>query len=190
MRAAVHQFVPRLEWGAVGAHVLQLQKLAAELTGRPSMIFSGTASAALASRSRPFREYGRGDSQDVLVYQSAIGSPVADFVRRRRQRLIVNFHNLTPVRYLRTWDSEAADGVLWGERQLRQLLPRTALAIADSAFNADHLRGAGYPAGAIAVAPVLSDYDALVASSDPEADARLQAARAGGGARTGSSSGG
>lgn len=181
----IHQFVPRLEWGAVGSHVLELQKLATEMTGDRSEIFVGTASEALAGRSRPFRDYGRrvaAHRGDILIYQSAIGSPVADFVARRRQTLVVNFHNLTPVRYLRGWDPEAAGGVLWGEQQLRHLAPRTTLAIADSTFNADHLRAAGYPQAAIAVAPVLTDVAALAASHDAAAGARLAAAKAGGGA--------
>jgi glycosyltransferase involved in cell wall biosynthesis len=182
--AAIHQFVPRLEPGAVGAHVLQLQALAEEVSGRPSAVFVGTASPGLAARARPFRDYGRklpANREDVLVYQSAIGSPVADFLLRRRQVIVVNFHNLTPVRYLRAWDVEAADGVLWGERQLRQLAPRASLAIADSTFNADHLRGAGYRDAAVAVAPVLVDLEALVAAADAGADARLAAAKAAGG---------
>lgn len=180
----IHQFVPRLEWGAVGTHILELQNLATEMTASPSEIFVGTASAALAKRSRPFRDYGRrvpAHRSDILVYQSAIGSPVADFVARRRETLVVNFHNLTPVRYLRGWDPEAAGGVLWGEQQLRHLAGRTALAIADSTFNAEHLRAAGYPPAVVTVAPVLADVSALGAERDLAAEARLAAAKADGG---------
>jgi len=181
---AIHQFVPRLEWGAVGGHVLALQALAAEMTGRPSVVFAGSAAPALADRCRPVRDYGRqvpSTPDDVLIYQSAIGSPVGEFVRRRRARLVVNFHNLTPIGYLQAWDPDATEGVLLGEQQLRRLAPRCSLAIADSSFNADHLRESGYPTSVIAVAPVLADLDALDVP-DGEAGARLMAAKAGGGA--------
>ena len=115
----VHQFTPILEPGAVGAHTLAVRD-AFRAAGHSSEVFAADVRAPYTSAgARPIKAYRGG--ADALVYQMAIGSPVADVVRDRPEPLVVNHHNLTPLRYLRDWQPVAAHGVVWGRAQLREL---------------------------------------------------------------------
>jgi glycosyltransferase involved in cell wall biosynthesis len=137
----VHQFVPNLEPGAVGTHtVLAREQLRA--AGHTSDIYTAEVHADLQSvGARLVREY-RGDA-DVIIYQMAIGSLVADAVLGRSEPLVVNHHNLTPMRYITGWQPVAAHGVVWGRAQLRELARQARLGVADSSFNEQDLHDAG-----------------------------------------------
>src|SRR5262249_41238226 len=139
---AVHQFVPTFEPGATGAHMLELQRMVREDLGLESEIFCEHERGGF--RARRFTDYGRsvpGRRDDVLVSQMAVGSGGADFVRDRMgdagtdRRLVVNHHNFTPPAYFQPWEHGVTWGVTWGERQLRELAPLSALGIAVSSFN-------------------------------------------------------
>ena len=111
--------------------------------------------SGLAAAGRPYSDYGaavRAGKDDVLLYQVATGSSVADFLLERPERLAVNYHNLTPARFFEGWEPGAVHSVAWGWSQVRKLAPRTELGIAVSAYNERELRGAGY--ANTAVAPV------------------------------------
>ncbi len=183
MTAAVHQFVPTLEPSAVGFHALEVQRAMRDLLGRPSEIFTAEVHPALAGRGRPYRDYGAAVASsvgDVLIYQLAVGSDVADFVQRQRRPLVVNYHNLTPTRFLDGWDPGAGHAVERGRRQLGEMAEACTLAMPVSGFNGAELVAAGY--GRVVVVPVLVDLEALGAPSDVGVERVLAAAKAGGGA--------
>ncbi|MGQ0823998.1 MAG: glycosyltransferase family 4 protein [Actinomycetota bacterium] len=177
-KPAVHQFVPTLEPGAVAAHTRTARDLL-RAAGHESEIYANHVGAGCAGwGARPYRQYGRrgrGRRDDVLVYQMAIGSIVADFLVERPETLIVNHHNLTPGRFFGGWDATAAHGVMWGRQQLRELAPRTTLGIAVSQFNEQDLRDAGYRA--TTVVPFLFDPADIPADADATTRARLDSDR-------------
>lgn len=178
----MHLFVPRFEPGAVGHHTI-VARDALAAAGHPSEIFAGEVDEGWAHLgARHYQDYGRAvpaRRDDRLVYQVAIGSPVADWLVGRREMLIANHHNFTPVRFVRAWDPAATHGVTWGRRQLHQLAGRCALGIADSRFNEIDLQEAGF--AETVVVPVLVD----LVGSDREVDdgvlERLRDAKADGG---------
>ncbi len=180
--AAAHLFVPRFEPGAVGHHTIEA-RAALVAAGHASEIFAGDVDPAWADRgAHHFHDYGRGVAarpDDRLVYQVAIGSPVADWLVARSEILIANHHNFTPVRFLQAWDPAATHGVAWGRRQLRTLAERCALGIADSRFNELDLEAAGFTE--TVVVPVLVDLAAFDREVDEALLARLRDAKAGGG---------
>jgi glycosyltransferase involved in cell wall biosynthesis len=165
-----HLFVPRFEPGAVGNHVIEARD-ALVAAGHRSEIFAGDVDPRwVAKGARHYQEYGRAvpaRSDDRLIYQVAIGSPVADWLVDRGETLIANHHNFTPMRFLQAWDPAATHGVVWGRRQLQQLARRSALGIADSRFNQLDLEAAGFTESV--VVPVLVD----LASADHEVDEAL-----------------
>jgi len=57
---------------------------------------------------------------------------------------VVDYHNLTPLRYFDGWNPVAAWGVAWGRRQLASLAGRAVLGIGDSHYNEAELVAAGY----------------------------------------------
>lgn len=105
----------------------------------------------------------------ALIYQLAIGSKVADALAGRAEPLIVNYHNLTPPAFFGTWDPGLVDGIVWGLRQLHQLVPRTSHAIAVSGFNERDLVMAGYHS--TAVVPPFVDVAAFANGSRPSSPA-------------------
>ena len=172
---ALHQFVPTLEPGAVGGHMLELQRLAREELGAEAELFAEFLHPSFEGRGRRHSDYGRrvpARQGDVLVYHMAIGSVVADFVRDRPEPLVVDHHNITPPEMYARWEPAAAYGCSWGRAQLPQLAGRAALGVADSPFNEDELRQAGYVA--TATAPILLD-PAVMAGPSGAADEDLLA---------------
>jgi glycosyltransferase involved in cell wall biosynthesis len=171
---AVHQLLPIFEPGAVGAHALAARD-ALRAAGHASEIFTVEIHPAYAGHgARDLREHARivrpGDRN---VYQMAIGSPVADYARDRPEPLVVNHHNLTPLRYFAGWEPVAAHGVVWGRQQLRELAGRAALGVAVSRYNEADLVEAGF--ARTAVVPYLLDRSAFAVEPDA---ARLEALRA------------
>jgi L-malate glycosyltransferase len=178
--SAVHQFVPILEGGAVGAHTLQVQRLARDL-GMESTIFAAELAPGFDQLGELVDEYqARARRDDVLLYQLATGSAVADLLLDSPQRVLVNYHNLTPARFFEGWEPNAVHSVMWGWSQVRKLATKSDLGIAVSAFNERELRTAGFQE--TAVAPVLVDLEAFDRTVDRQALARLTKAKAGGGA--------
>jgi glycosyltransferase involved in cell wall biosynthesis len=171
---AVHHFVATYEPGAVGGHIVELQRLCHDL-GWESEVFTEHVRGLPG---RDYREYPRlAKADDVLVYHTAIGSPVSDFVAGRAERIVVDHHNLTPVELFAPWEPGMVHGLAWGRAQLLELADRTTLGIADSTYNESELRDAGYRS--TTVAPILFDLDQLDAQADDSLAAEL---RAGGGA--------
>ena len=86
--------------------------------GHQSEIFAGAVDSRWAAKgARHYQEYGRAvpaRSDDRLVYQVAIGSPVADWLIDRSETLIANHHNFTPMRFLQAWDPAAHTGSCGG----------------------------------------------------------------------------
>jgi glycosyltransferase involved in cell wall biosynthesis len=171
---AVHHFVATYEPGAVGGHIVELQRLCHDL-GWESEVFTEHVRGLPG---RDYREYARmAKADDVLVYHTAIGSPVSDYVAERRERVVVDHHNLTPVHFYAPWEPAVVHGLAWGRAQLLSLAERTTLGIGDSSYNESELREAGYRQ--TTVAPILFD----LAQLEGETDAALAAdLRAGGGA--------
>jgi L-malate glycosyltransferase len=159
----IHQFVPNLEPGAVGSHTL-LARDQLRAAGHQSEIFTAEIHPASADAgARLARDY-HGDA-DIIVYQMAIGSVVADLVLERAEPIVVNHHNLTPMRYITGWQPVAAHGVVWGRAQLRELATRARLGIGVSAYNERDLIESGFTR--TAVVPFLLDVAALGVEPDP-----------------------
>ncbi|HEX6476071.1 MAG TPA: glycosyltransferase, partial [Acidimicrobiales bacterium] len=187
---AIHQFIPTLApRDAIGAHTLGVRALLRDM-GFESEIFAGEARDELASEARPYRHFGRerdrgrgrGRQPDRswLLYQSSIGSPVGDFVARRPEPKVINFHNVTPPAFLAGWDPDVALAAVRGHRQLADLASDTVLAIAVAQFNRGELIDAGFPS--TTVAPPLVDIGSGGGDADAATLDRLAAARRAGGA--------
>ena len=180
---AVHLFTPDYKPGdATSAHTRRLRRLLAEL-GHGGELFVEAAAPELEAETRPFADYGRrvpARPGDLLLYQMAIGSVLADFLLGRPEPLVVNYHNLTPAEFFEPWEPHLVHGMHWGRHQLAQLAGRATLGIGVSSYNESELREAGFPA--TAVVPILLDPTEFERDVDTRALAALQDAKAHGGA--------
>lgn len=97
----------------------------------------------------------------LIVYHASMGEPaVTRFLLRRREPLVVMYHNITPSQFFVDSSVEVAALAEWGRRELTLLADRCVLAVAASAFNAEDLMAYGYRD--VVVAPVGVDPDRLL----------------------------
>jgi glycosyltransferase involved in cell wall biosynthesis len=175
MSSVFHQFLPKLSPGdATSTHVIEIRRVL-RAAGFESEIFVDEVDERVADLVHPYREYGTrafpGHDDHVLLYHLAIGNWVGDFLGEQRGRLLVDYHNITPVEYFQGWNPEITHGLSWGRRQLVELGKRAELGLADSSFNAVEMRQAGYRD--TAVVPILQDYASFERVVDAAALAEL-----------------
>ena len=148
--SAVHQFVPMLHRDdAVGRHTLRLRDILAE-RGITSRIYVEMTDPETTHETQYYAEYGdEAEAGDVLLYQFATASAIAPWLSGRRERLAINYHNVTPPELYAVWNNPMARHQLRAMHELTLLAPRTTLGIAVSAFNEGELRHAGYARTAV-----------------------------------------
>jgi glycosyltransferase involved in cell wall biosynthesis len=169
--AAVLQILPSLHVAdASGAHTLHARD-ALRSAGWRSEVFAEHVDEPLRDQAHPFDALDRFvvPGATILVYQLAVGSAVVERLLRRREPLVVNYHNLTPASFFWQWAPNWLGAVEWGRQQLHRLAPRVAHAVAVSAFNERDLRGAGYRSTSV-VSPFV-DVGALGCSARADHDA-------------------
>jgi glycosyltransferase involved in cell wall biosynthesis len=166
---AIHQFVPVLHGGdAVGRHTLGLRD-AIVARGFESRIYVDTVEEGTSAQTSPVLAYpAEAKADDMLLYQFATASPMAAWLAARRETLIVNYHNITPPELLAPWDNHLALGQLRAQAELGLLVPRAALAVADSHYNREHLMAAGFRETAV-VPPSAALGSAVLAAARPPA---------------------
>ena len=168
----IHLFVPMLHRrDAVGEHtrVLRDQLLAA---GIPSRIYIDMPDPETADETRPYREYERDAVPgDVLVYQVATRSDMVGWLEHRPERLVLNYHSITPARFFAPWHDGIARAQEAAIEELSGLATRAVLGIGVSEFDAGELRAAGCPS--TLVVPVANVGLPLV-PPDPAAVAALK----------------
>jgi glycosyltransferase involved in cell wall biosynthesis len=151
---AIHQFVPALlPRDATGDHTLALRDTL-RAAGFESDIYVEAAHDDLWPQATYFEEYsGRARPDDLLVYQLSTASPVAEFLLGRSERLVLDYHNITPAHFYESWEDHTTAKVTLARDQVRALAPAAVLGIADSAFNAAELDALGCPS--TTVIPIL-----------------------------------
>jgi L-malate glycosyltransferase len=151
---AVHQFVPALlPRDATGDHTLALRD-ALRRAGFESDVYVEAAHDELWSEATYFERYPeRARPGDVLLYQLATASPVAEFLLGRPETLVLDYHNVTPSSFYDGWEDHTAEKVASARAQAAALAPQAALGIGHSSFNAAELRRLG--CRRTAVVPIL-----------------------------------
>ncbi|MGH9087434.1 MAG: glycosyltransferase [Acidimicrobiales bacterium] len=151
----IHQLVPMLHASdAVGQHTMAVQDA---LVGRglDSKVFVEIEDPETADRTLPFADYpGMARRGDVLVYQFATASDVADWLVGRPETVVVNYHNVTPPESFAPWDNALARHQMRARLQLEGLAADAALGVAVSEVNRADLMVAGFARTAV-VPPVM-----------------------------------
>jgi L-malate glycosyltransferase len=165
--SGIHHFVPVVHRGdAVGRHTLRLRD-ATRARGYESHIFVDVTEADTKDETRPVLDFpSEAQGRDLLVYQFATASAMAPWLAGRRETLVVNYHNITPPELFAPWDNHLALGQLRAQSDLSLLSRRTALAIADSAYNEAHLVAAGFSPTAVVPPCAALATDVITAAVD------------------------
>ena len=150
----VHQFLPTLSPGdAIGNHVLRIRPLL-EAFG-PSRIYVERADASLANVVTDYREYVPEPGSAVL-YHASIGSPMARWLHALPATVLLDYHNVTPMRFFAPYEPKVAALCFAGRAECRLLARSSPLSMADSTWSAHELSEMGCPA--TATVPILLDF--------------------------------
>jgi glycosyltransferase involved in cell wall biosynthesis len=150
----VHQFLPTLSPGdAIGNHVLRIQPLL-EAFG-PSRIYVERADASLANVARDYREFVP-EPGSAVVYHSSIGTPMARWLHALGIPVLLDYHNVTPMRFFAAYEPKVAALCFAGRAECRLLARTSPLGMADSTWSAQELAQMGCPA--TATVPILLDF--------------------------------
>ena len=96
---------------------------------------------------------------DILLYHFSIGSPkLAKLLASLSCRKVMIYHNITPGKYFASYAPEVKREVEVGRKELKSLRDVFECCLADSAYNREDLRRAGYTCP-IAVLPILVPFD-------------------------------
>jgi len=101
--------------------------------------------SSVALEIKQMRLVPEGTPGDVLVYHSSFGIPeLTGWLESRREKLVICYHNITPVDFYIRTDPVFAAGLGWGRIELERLKSRVALVVADSVYNAKDLESMGF----------------------------------------------
>jgi glycosyltransferase involved in cell wall biosynthesis len=180
----VDQLLPVLgAHDAVGSHALAVRR-ALRAAGYASDLYADVVAPGLADQARPWLDGpGRISPERVVVYHASTHAPLSEWLLargRRGERIVVDYHNITPPVFFRRWLPDAAWEMTAAREELAALAAVAEASLADSAFNAAELAGLGYRSPE--VSPLLVDLDAFRAAPDPPTLARMERQRRNGGA--------
>ncbi len=180
---SVHQLVPSfVSRDAVGAHTIRVQEVLRGM-GLDSEIYAADIGAKVGVKARHYRALNRrtGDPDTWLLYQLSTGNRMADWLLKRPERKLVNYHNMTPADLLTPWNPSVGAEIEQGRRQLRRLAPHVEMAIAVSEFNREELVAAGYER--TEVVPLFSELGGVEPASASPSPTAAGGAAVGAGAR-------
>lgn len=157
---AVHQVLATLGYGdAIGNEVMGIQHVLRE-AGYHSDIFVETADRRLEPLTRDYRELVDASHRDnLLLHHFSIGSKASRTAYAVPDRMALIYHNITPPEYFLGVHRTLARDCFRGRRELLAYRDRCDLALGDSPFNRDDLRGLGFPR--TDVLPVVPDFSHL-----------------------------
>jgi glycosyltransferase involved in cell wall biosynthesis len=161
-----------IERGAVGNHAIGIDE-ALRKAGVSTELFAETIRPEFRSQVKTINDLASSLSEDDIVfYQFANPSPMADLLYEKNCRLIVNYHNITPAKYFSRWYPETASAIARARSQLARLAPIASAAIAVSDFNARELVALGYRNVEV-IPPVFSDKYSTESNRHPRKKSSL-----------------
>lgn len=175
----IDQLVPSFApYDAIGNHVLKVRSVL-RAAGFSSDIYGELIDPQLASEAMPFADcVARAGEDRVLLYQSSTNSAMVPWLLERAahgQRVVSNYHNVTPAEYFDRWEPQAAEAMRQGRADVARLAPWVSLGLADSEFNRRELVELGY--ARTMTTPLLVDLDIYHRDEDAAARARRERQR-------------
>ncbi len=96
--------------------------------------------------------------EDILLYHLSIGSHLVEDLLVRKGRIVVVYHNITPYGWFAKYDKTLERLCKQGRVDMKKLAERVEFCLADSQYNANELREAGYTCP-ISVLPIMINFD-------------------------------
>ncbi|MEZ4593435.1 MAG: glycosyltransferase [Chloroflexota bacterium] len=160
----IHQFVTGATPGNAIFNEALIMQQALRGLGWRSDIFTERIHPSLQKAVAHFEQYPP-QPDDVLLFHYSLGSALSDYLLGLPQKLILRYHNVTPPHFLVGANPWLRAGAAKGQRDLPLFASRTALALADSAFNEQDLVAANFVQ--TAVLPLIQPNDLFHTEPDP-----------------------
>jgi glycosyltransferase involved in cell wall biosynthesis len=154
-----------IEKSAVGNHAIAINNALAN-SGFDVPMYSETIRPEFKSIVKNF-ELFKNDlvSNDVIFYQFANPSPMADVLYERKCKLVLNYHSITPAHFFDRFDLHTCEAISRARTQLARLAPICSGAVAVSDYNAQELVELGFRNVEV-IPPVFSDVFYKAPSGD------------------------
>lgn len=151
-------FAPR---DAIGYHTLELQRVIRSL-GIPSDIYADEIKPEMKGLALPFGHLARRPRNNgrYVIYQTSTGSPMVHRLIEHQEKIIINFHNVTPKDILGRWDRGVGTVVGAGIKQLSMLKDSILGAISVSRFNKWCLAQEGITENSLVACPFIPEHPA------------------------------
>lgn len=148
----LHQFTVGAAPGdAITDHVLLLRRWLRE-DGFHSEIFAESIDPTLAGEVHSYLKYRPVRPGEIIVLHHSIGSAVVDYLLSLDVRILLIYHNVTPVEFVRGVDPALAAQLEKGRAQLIDLAARTILGLGVSRYDELELQDAGFsPTGTLPI---------------------------------------
>jgi L-malate glycosyltransferase len=159
-KLALHQIVVGAGPGdAITDQALMIRSWLRQM-GFASEIYAEHIHADLLGNVKPFSAYRARKGEPFVFLHHSIGSSIIDQLISRGQQLVLIYHNVTPPEFFADVDPVWFQRMAQGQRQLEQVRPHTALALADSPYNEAELVGLNFErTGTLPIALDESGYD-------------------------------
>ncbi|MFW6116365.1 MAG: glycosyltransferase family 4 protein [bacterium] len=165
-KPVLHQFVAGASPGdAITDQALLLRRWIRK-DGFRSDIFAESIHPGLADEVRSYSCYHARAKGEIVILHHSIGTDVVDCLLSQDLRIVVVYHNVTPPEFVQHVDPGLARQLEKGRQQLEALKSSTILGLADSSYNEEELRSAGY--NRTGVLPIMLDEARYEVPSNPE----------------------
>ena len=163
---AVHQVLATLGYGdAIGNEVLGIRRVLLG-AGYESRIYVETVAKRLEDETEDYRDLiADSHPANILIHHFSLGSRASRLAFALPDRMILVYHNITPVRFFSDVRSPVVAQCYTGRRELGAYARRCDLALGDSAFNQSELDALGFPD--TGVLPVVPDFNHLDVTPHP-----------------------
>jgi glycosyltransferase involved in cell wall biosynthesis len=174
-RRILHQFLAGAVAGdAITDHAFTIQSWLRE-TGYASNIYAWHIDAKVRDQVEPLTSYRHHAAGQTAIYHHSTGSEAADFLQKHALKLILVYHNITPLHFVENIDPALRHALERGQSQLMALKPQIVLALGVSDLNARELQAMGFAHPGIL--PIALDEAAYDLPDEPETVAQLSTSK-------------
>jgi len=165
----IHQITPALLYGdALGNQVRALREVF-QSWGYRSEVYTDHADPRLPYHGYPSSEL-HAEPDDVIIFHYAVGSVLTEWVKDLPCRVLIYYHNITPIRLARGSDQWMRERLHQGRAELLWFKDRP-LTLAASEYNRRELCDLGFQN--VHVVPYLIDFEQMRASAESPAGQRI-----------------
>lgn len=154
MSGRIFQLIPVLDPDdAIGNHARRMASVAGERHGG---FIVERAHASLEHLATHWSE-AQVDEDDILIYHVALASHVGEWMRKTKATKLIDYHNLTPPSFFRSFNPGLATALAHARFQLEELRPHLTLSISDSDFSRRELEEMGF--SPTETLPIMLDFN-------------------------------